>query len=60
MSPEPAAHVQKIKELFASGATVVNIHSGEQDQQRVIDFYAREVLPQLKSTTAAGNSPARH
>ena len=50
-SPEP--HVQTIKKLFDSGVTIVNIHSGQADQQKVIEFYGREVLPRVKSRTAA-------
>jgi hypothetical protein len=32
-------------ELFESGATVVNVHSGQPDQARVIEFYGTHVLP---------------
>jgi F420-dependent hydroxymycolic acid dehydrogenase len=49
VSTDPLAHVHKIKELFASGVTIVNVHSAQQDQQAVIDFYAQHVLSQLKS-----------
>jgi hypothetical protein len=44
---DPAVHVAAIDKLFASGATIVNIHSGQADQKKVIDFYARSVLPRL-------------
>lgn len=44
---DPAVHVKKVKELFASGATIVNVHTGQQDQRRVIEFYGKEVLPQV-------------
>lgn len=44
---KPAAHLATIQKLFDSGATIVNIHSGQQDQKKVIDFYAKAVLPQL-------------
>ena len=37
--------IQALTELFNSGATHVNIHSGQADQRRVIDFYGQEVLP---------------
>ncbi len=57
VSSDPEAHVRKVKELYASGVTAVNIHRGQQDQHRVIDFYARQVLPQLKSTAT---TTARH
>jgi TAT-translocated FGD2 family F420-dependent dehydrogenase len=45
---DPAPHVKAIEELFASGATIVNVHAGQNDQRRVIEFYGREVLPQLR------------
>jgi hypothetical protein len=46
---DPAIHVAAIEKLFESGATVVNIHSGQADQKKVIDFYARAVLPKFAS-----------
>ena len=36
-----------IHELQESGASIVNIHSGQPDQRRVIEFYATHVLPKL-------------
>ncbi len=42
---DPAAHIQAIKELFDSGVTIVNIHTGQQDQKRAIEFYGSKVLP---------------
>jgi F420-dependent hydroxymycolic acid dehydrogenase len=47
ISADPEQHLQKITELFQSGATIVNIHSGQPDQQHVIEFYGRQVIPQL-------------
>jgi coenzyme F420-dependent glucose-6-phosphate dehydrogenase len=55
VSSAPDAHVQTIKKLFDSGVTIVNIHSGQPDQMKVIEFYGREVLPRLKSQAAAGS-----
>ena len=52
VSADPAVHVKKIQELRASGVSIVNVHSGQEDQGAVIDFYARQVLPQLKSASA--------
>jgi TAT-translocated FGD2 family F420-dependent dehydrogenase len=49
VSSDPAAHVQTIEKLFRSGATIVNIHSGQPDQQKVIEFYGREVLPKVRN-----------
>ncbi len=47
VSEDPAAHVRALRELLASGATIVNVHSGQADQRRVIDFYGCEVLPSM-------------
>jgi F420-dependent hydroxymycolic acid dehydrogenase len=46
---DPAVHLKKMHEVFESGATIVNIHSGQPDQARVIDFYAEHVLPTFKN-----------
>jgi len=40
-------HIEAINKLFESGATIVNIHSGQPDQKKVIEFYASSVLPNL-------------
>jgi F420-dependent hydroxymycolic acid dehydrogenase len=50
----PDTHVRMINKLFDSGVTIVNIHSGQTDQQKVIAFYGREVLPRVKSRPVAG------
>jgi alkanesulfonate monooxygenase SsuD/methylene tetrahydromethanopterin reductase-like flavin-dependent oxidoreductase (luciferase family) len=42
---DPVVHIKKMHELFESGVTIVNVHSGQPDQGRVIDFYAERVLP---------------
>ncbi|HET6308526.1 MAG TPA: TIGR03557 family F420-dependent LLM class oxidoreductase [Rhodopila sp.] len=47
ISNDPGPHLDKIHELQASGVTIVNIHAGQQDQARVIEFYATHVLPNL-------------
>ena len=52
VSSNPDAHVRTIEQLLDSGATIVNIHSGQPDQQKVIEFYGREVLPRIKSRAA--------
>jgi F420-dependent hydroxymycolic acid dehydrogenase len=49
VSSNPDPHVQTIKKLFDSGVTIVNIHSGQPDQQRVIEFYGKEVLPRVRN-----------
>jgi alkanesulfonate monooxygenase SsuD/methylene tetrahydromethanopterin reductase-like flavin-dependent oxidoreductase (luciferase family) len=55
VSTDPAAHVQAIEKLFASGVTIVNIHSGQPDQARVLDFFGKQVLPQLKGGSTPGS-----
>ena len=42
---DPAPHIEAIEKLFDSGATIVNIHTGQADQKRAIDFYGTKVLP---------------
>lgn len=46
-------HLKAIQELFDSGVTIANIHSGQPDQERVIEFYGKEVLPKLSMNAAA-------
>jgi F420-dependent hydroxymycolic acid dehydrogenase len=48
VSEDPATHLHAIQHLFEQGATDVFIHSGQPDQRRVIDFYAKQVLPNLR------------
>ena len=47
VSTDPLAHVQHIQGLWDAGATHVFVHSGNQDQLRMLDFYAHEVIPRL-------------
>ncbi|HEX4156865.1 MAG TPA: TIGR03557 family F420-dependent LLM class oxidoreductase [Rhizomicrobium sp.] len=44
---DPEPHVKAIEELFESGVTIVNIHSGQPDQKKAIEFYGKSVLPKL-------------
>jgi hypothetical protein len=39
--------------LFNSGATEIHIHSGQPDQKRVVDFYGKEVLPEMQKVADA-------
>jgi F420-dependent hydroxymycolic acid dehydrogenase len=54
ISTDPDLHAKALIELFNSGATIVNVHSGQADQRHVIEFYGNHVLPkvhaQLKET----------
>ena len=45
---DPAVHIEAVRELFDSGVSIVNIHSGQPDQKRVIEFYGSHVLPRFK------------
>lgn len=45
---DPAVHIKKMHDLFDSGVSIVNVHSGQPDQSRVIDFYGKHVLPTFK------------
>jgi TAT-translocated FGD2 family F420-dependent dehydrogenase len=45
---DPAVHIKKVQELFDSGATIVNIHTGQVDQKKLLKFYGAEVLPKFK------------
>jgi F420-dependent hydroxymycolic acid dehydrogenase len=45
---DPKTHIDAIRELFDSGVKLVNIHVGQMDQQRAIEFYRTEVLPALR------------
>jgi TAT-translocated FGD2 family F420-dependent dehydrogenase len=47
VSTDPDVHVKAVMGLFDSGATIVNIHSGQPDQQNVIEFYGNHVLPRV-------------
>ncbi len=47
ISTDPDVHAKALIELFRSGATIVNVHSGQSDQRHVIDFYGEHVLPKV-------------
>ncbi len=44
---DPKVHIAAAHELLDSGVTIVNVHSGQADQKRVIEFYATHVLPKF-------------
>jgi TAT-translocated FGD2 family F420-dependent dehydrogenase len=48
VSTDPAVHLKTVNELFDSGVSIVNIHSGQANQRRVIDFYRQEIVPKVK------------
>jgi TAT-translocated FGD2 family F420-dependent dehydrogenase len=47
IATDPQVHVTALRKLFDSGVTIVNVHSGQPDQQKLIDFYGRSVIPQF-------------
>jgi TAT-translocated FGD2 family F420-dependent dehydrogenase len=57
VSTNPDDHVQSIQKLIEGGVTTVLIHSAQEDQRSVIDFFGQRVLPNVqrqRSATAAG------
>lgn len=47
VSKDPAEHAAAIQTLFDAGITEVYVHSGQQDQMQIINFFGKEVLPRL-------------
>jgi TAT-translocated FGD2 family F420-dependent dehydrogenase len=45
---DPTVHIQAIQKLFDSGVTIVNVHTGQADQKRAVEFYGSSVLPALR------------
>lgn len=41
-------HVTAIQKLWNMGVTQVSIHSAQPDQRAFVDFYSKQVLPQLR------------
>jgi TAT-translocated FGD2 family F420-dependent dehydrogenase len=52
VSTDPKEHIEAITKLFDSGVTIVNIHSGQPDQSKVLEFFGKNVLPHVKGTVA--------
>jgi TAT-translocated FGD2 family F420-dependent dehydrogenase len=50
---DASAHIKVIEALFQSGATMVNIHTGQEDQMRAIKFYKDEVIPKVRARAAS-------
>ncbi|MEX2160121.1 MAG: TIGR03557 family F420-dependent LLM class oxidoreductase [Dehalococcoidia bacterium] len=48
VSPDATDHVAAVRKLIDRGATHVMVHSPQHDQRKVIEFYGREVLPELR------------
>ncbi|HEY3910196.1 MAG TPA: TIGR03557 family F420-dependent LLM class oxidoreductase [Stellaceae bacterium] len=49
---DPQIHIAALTKLFDSGATIINVHSGQQDQQKVIEFYGKSVLPKFAAASS--------
>jgi hypothetical protein len=49
---DPKLHIEAIEKLFGSGATIVNIHAGQADQKKAIEFYGTKVLPHFRKQAA--------
>jgi alkanesulfonate monooxygenase SsuD/methylene tetrahydromethanopterin reductase-like flavin-dependent oxidoreductase (luciferase family) len=47
VSADAQPHIEELRKLADGGVTHIFVHSPQADQLRVIDFYAREVLPQV-------------
>jgi F420-dependent hydroxymycolic acid dehydrogenase len=56
VSEDPDEHARAIEAYFDAGVTDVFIHSGQEDQARVIDFFGNRVLPLIRRD---GSSIAR-
>jgi alkanesulfonate monooxygenase SsuD/methylene tetrahydromethanopterin reductase-like flavin-dependent oxidoreductase (luciferase family) len=47
VSTDAEEHVAAIRALFDSGVSIVNVHSGQANQTKVLEFYGSEVLPRF-------------
>jgi alkanesulfonate monooxygenase SsuD/methylene tetrahydromethanopterin reductase-like flavin-dependent oxidoreductase (luciferase family) len=47
-SGDPERHVAAIREYADAGYDHVHVQQSGQDQERLLDLYAREVLPALR------------
>lgn len=48
VSTDPAKHVEAIQQLVDKGVTHIFVHSAQQDQRAVIDFFGSQVLPKVR------------
>jgi TAT-translocated FGD2 family F420-dependent dehydrogenase len=55
VSTDPKVHIEAVRKLFDGGATIVNIHSGQPDQSKVLQFYGKNVVPEIKKAVSAGS-----
>lgn len=45
---DPQVHIEAVQELIDGGVSTIFVHSAQPDQERVIEFYGKEVLPHVK------------
>jgi hypothetical protein len=43
-------HINGLRQLIDAGVTHIYVHSPQEDQRHIIDFYANEVLPNVEHT----------
>lgn len=48
VSPDPQFHIDALQELIDNDVKHLFVHSAQPDQQSVIDFFSRHVLPKIK------------
>jgi len=54
VSTDPAVHVQAIQNVVNAGVTRLFVHSTQQDQVAVVDFFGRQVLPRIHAGAIKG------
>jgi hypothetical protein len=52
----PRRTCPKLIDVFLDGATQIQVHSGQHDARRAIDFYGREVIPAVKREPGAARA----
>lgn len=50
---DPQTHIDKLQKLIDGGVSHIFVHSGQEDQESVIEFFGREVLPKLQHAPMA-------
>jgi hypothetical protein len=49
VSTDPSVHIEALNKLFDSGVTIVKLRSGQPNHQKVIEFYANNILPSFRN-----------
>jgi G6PDH family F420-dependent oxidoreductase len=57
--PDPERHLAAIRAYAKAGYDHICVHQVGKEQKAFFDFYAEEILPELKSITAAPRRPSR-